>query len=389
MRGLCLTNNSLSYLLLIDRISGLSLPSKEEMSLPPETENTLDRRSGRRDATSGVGLVEILYDRRVIWLLLAAAAIHSVVPAKMLMADWGGGMVPGIAVLIVTGIAIVWLVVVWGLVAMAGICRSWGVRAVVLVLLLLPYPFEISMLAQGIAAVSHLRDDPKTGRGFFDGQTDRELGAAIWTCDWRNRNEGVACDLDKIAALTARTDTSKVSSDGMSLMWWAISNGANPDVLRIVLRGGKPPADVSSWLLDRACCDSGDLPLLRGARRRRGPECTITRRQPLFVQYLPLASGTDGIPRRGRSDRRTGPRRLCSLDASPRLASVRGGGVADRSGRGGGSGRTGWKDYGCAHRRDPAGRCRDTADGRPRARGSPPTAVAADASIQARTGGVQ
>jgi hypothetical protein len=173
--------------------------------------------------------------------------------------------VPGIAILFTLGLAIVWLVAVWGLVAVGAMFRRTVVRAVVLVLLLLPYPFEISMLAQGIAAVPHLGDDPKTGRGFFDSQTDRDLGAAIWACDRRNRNEGVACDLDKIAALTAKTDTSKVSSDGVSLMWWAISNGTNPDVLRIVLRGGKPPADVSSWLLDRACCDSSDLPLLRAA----------------------------------------------------------------------------------------------------------------------------
>jgi hypothetical protein len=233
--------------------------------LPPETENAPDGRGGRRDTAGGAGLLGILHDQRVIWLFLAAAAIHSVVPAKLLLADWGGGPVPGIAVLFVVGFAIAWLVVVWGLAAVGAMFRRTGVRAVVLVLLLLPYPFEISMLAQGIAAVPHLRDDPKTGRGFFDSQTDRDLGAAIWACDWRNRNEGVACDLDKIAALTAKTDTSKVSSAGVSLMWWAISNGANPDVLRIVLRGGKPPADVSSWLLDRACCDSSDLPLLRAA----------------------------------------------------------------------------------------------------------------------------
>jgi hypothetical protein len=228
------------------------------MSLPPETENTLEGRSGRRDAAGGAGVLGILQDRRIIWLFLAAAAIHSVVPAKLLLADWGGGPVPGIAILFTLGLAIVWLVVVWGLVAVGAMFRRTVVRAVVLVLLLLPYPFEISMLAQGIAAVPHLGDDPKTGRGFFDSQTDRELGAAIWACDRANRNEGVACDLDKIATLTAKTDTSKVSSDGVSLMWWAISNGTNPDVLRIVLRGGKPPADVSSWLLDRACCDSSD-----------------------------------------------------------------------------------------------------------------------------------
>jgi hypothetical protein len=235
------------------------------MSLPPETENPPDGRGGRRDTAGGGGLLRILQDQRIIWLFLAAAAIHSVVPAQLLLGDWGGGSVPGIAILFALVFAIVWLVVVWGLVAVGAMFRRTVVRAVVLVLLLLPYPFEISMLAQGIAAVPHLRDDPKTGRGFFDSQTDRELGAAIWACDWSNRNEGVACDLDKITALTAKTDTSKVSSSGTSLMWWAISNGANPDVLRIVLRGGKPPADVSNWLLDRACCDSSELPLLRAA----------------------------------------------------------------------------------------------------------------------------
>src|ERR1700722_10661295 len=234
------------------------------MSLLPETENTPDGRGGRRDTAGGAGLLGILHDQRVIWLFLAAAAIHSVVPAKLLLGDWGGE-VPGIAVLFILGFAIVWLGVVWGLVAVCAVFRRKVLRAVVLVLLLLPYPFEISMLAQGIAAVPHLRDDPKTGRGFFDSQTDRDLGAAIWACDWSNRVKGVPCDLDKIAALTAKTDTSKVSSSGTSLMWWAIINGANPDVLRIVLRGGKPPADVSSWLLDRACCDSSELPLLRAA----------------------------------------------------------------------------------------------------------------------------
>ncbi len=235
------------------------------MALPPETANPADGRGGRRDTAGGAGRLGILRDQRVIWLFLAAAAIHSLVPAKLLLADWGAGSVPSIAILFTLVIAIVWLVVVWGLVAIGAMFPRKGVRAVVLVLLLLPYPFEISLLAQGIAAVPHLGDDPKTGRGFFDSQTDRDLGAAIWACDWRNRNEGVACDLDKIAALTAKTDTSKVSSSGTSLMWWAISNGANPDVLRIVLRGGKPPPDVSSWLLDRACCDSSELPLLRAA----------------------------------------------------------------------------------------------------------------------------
>lgn len=206
-----------------------------------------------------------LQDRRVVWLFLAAAAIHSLVPAKLLLTDYGVGSVPGIAIVVVFVFAIVWLLVVWVLAAVGAMVRRTGVRAVILVLLLLPYPMELSLLGEGIASVPHLLDDPKTGQGYFDSQIDRDLGGAIWACDSRNQNEGVACDLDKIAALTAKTDTAKVSSHGVSLMWWAITSGADPNVLRIVLRGGKPPEDVSSWLLETACCDSSDLPLLRAA----------------------------------------------------------------------------------------------------------------------------
>jgi hypothetical protein len=227
------------------------------MSLSSESQSTA-REGG------GAGRQGFLDGRRVIWLFLAAAAIHSVVPLKMLMAP-SHGMVPGIAILFLLVFAGIWLVVVWGLAALGALVRRRGVRIVVLVLLLLPYPLELELLAQGIAEVPDLFDDPKTGRGIFDTQTDRDLGGAIWACDWRNRNDGAICDLDKIAALTAKTDTSKVASSGTSVMWWAISNGAEPDVLRIVLRGGKPPEDVSSWLLTSACCDDSDLPLLQAA----------------------------------------------------------------------------------------------------------------------------
>jgi hypothetical protein len=206
-----------------------------------------------------------LDDRRIIWLFLAAGAIHSVVPATMLTVCPPPGMVPGMAVLLFSLMAVVWLFAVWGLVTIGAVFRRRGVRAVVLVLLLLPYPMEISLFGEGIAGIPRLLDDPKTGRGYFDTQADRDLGGAIWACDRRNRNDGAVCDLDRIAALTAKTDTSKVSSHGVSLMWWAINNGPEPDVLRIVLRGGTPPGDVSFWLLTEACCDSSDLPLLHAA----------------------------------------------------------------------------------------------------------------------------
>src|SRR5215472_6600201 len=183
------------------------------MSLLPQAENTPDGRGGVRDSAGG-GLRAFLNGRRVIWLFLAAAAIHSIVPAKLLLADFGGGSVPGIAMLVLIVFAVVWLVVVWVLVAVAAVVRRTGVRAVILVILLLPYPLELSLLGEGITSVSHLRDDPK-----IDTQTDRDLGAAIWACDWHNRNEDVTCDLDKIAALTAKTDTSKPSSLGVSLMF--------------------------------------------------------------------------------------------------------------------------------------------------------------------------
>jgi hypothetical protein len=55
------------------------------MSLPPETENTLEGRSGRRDTAGGAGLIGFLRGWRILWLFLAAAAIHSVVPAKLLL----------------------------------------------------------------------------------------------------------------------------------------------------------------------------------------------------------------------------------------------------------------------------------------------------------------
>jgi hypothetical protein len=237
----------------------------EEMSLPSETEDTPDRRGGPEKTVGVASLRGILGDRRIIWLFLATAAIHSIIPAKLLLAPWNGGMVPGIAILLLMVFAIVWLVAVWCLAAAGALVRRKGVRAVILVLLVLPYPFELPLLFQMLTEVPHLLDDPKTGRGYFDGPTDRELGGAIWACDRRNQSDGAVCDLDKIRALTAKTDTSKVSSSGTSLMWWAISSGAEPDVLRIVLKGGKPPEDVSSWLLETACCDSSDLLLLRAA----------------------------------------------------------------------------------------------------------------------------
>jgi hypothetical protein len=279
------------------------------MSLPPQTDHPPDGLGARGRASGSDGSPGILLDQRLIWLFLAAGAIHSIVPAKMLLVDHGG-IVPGIAILM--AFAVVWLVAVWSLVAIGALVRRRGARAVVLVLLLLPYPLELSLLAEGIAAVPHLLDDPKTGRGIFDTQTDRDLGAAIWACDWRNRNEGAICDLDKIAALTAKTDTGKVASSGTSLMWWAISNGAEPDVLRIVLRGGKPPEDVSSWLLTSACCDDSDLPLLHAAldggvdpntRRQVGdPYWFDTFRWPKALEaYLDAGARIDDPDREGYS----------------------------------------------------------------------------------------
>ena len=273
------------------------------MSLSSESQGTAP-------AGSSAGRRGFLDGQRVIWLFVAAAAIHSVVPLKMLLSPIGG-IVPGIAILVLLVFASVWLVVVWGLVALGALVRRKGVRIIVLVLLLLPYPLELQLLAQGIAAVPDLFDDPKTGRGIFDTQTDRDLGGAIWACDWRNRNDAT-CDLDKIAALTAKTDTSKVASSGTSLMWWAISNGAEPDVLRIVLRGGKPPEDVSSWLLTSACCDDSDLPLLHAAldggvdpntRRQVGdPYWFNTFRWPTaLVAYLDAGARIDDPDREGYS----------------------------------------------------------------------------------------
>src|SRR5258707_5790688 len=109
------------------------------MSLPPETETA-------KDAAGGTGLLAWLSGPRIIWLILAAAAIDSVIPLTLLLGilvSGPGGQLPGIAILGLLGFGIVGLALIWGLVAVATLFRRGTTRIIVLVLMLLPFPSEI------------------------------------------------------------------------------------------------------------------------------------------------------------------------------------------------------------------------------------------------------
>ena len=72
----------------------------------------------------------------------------------------------------------------------------------------------------------------------------------------------MVCDLDKVAALARTTDVYAPGMGGESQMALALRNGPNSDVLRILLRAGKPPEEVLQWVLYKAI-DARDATLLR------------------------------------------------------------------------------------------------------------------------------
>ena len=201
---------------------------------------------------------------RMTWLVLALAAGLSVIPLVFLVAEAGGNGVPEVNPLFIGALALIWLALEWGLVALYALVPRGYVRIPVLVLLLVQYPFTIvPMAVRGVQGLASLYDDPSTGRGYFDSQVDRDLAGAIWACDPANRvDHGAVCDLDKVAALARSTDTAKVGRGGESHMALALYDGANRDVVRIVLRGGKPPHDISDLALSLAF-GSQDIDLLR------------------------------------------------------------------------------------------------------------------------------
>jgi hypothetical protein len=111
-------------------------------------------------------------------------------------------------------------------------------------------------------AVTYREPDIETGVGYFDDKADRDLVAAVRACNPRMRQYGLVCDLDKVAALARATDVFEPGLAGESQMALALQNGPNPDVLRILLRTGKPPDDMLRAAFYNAI-DTRDVPLLR------------------------------------------------------------------------------------------------------------------------------
>jgi len=201
---------------------------------------------------------------RVVWLIAAVAVPQSLVAAKLLVrAINPGGMLPGAAFVFLLAIALAWLAMLWGLVLLAARVRRATIRLFVLALLALPDIWSVRTLIEDASdALAHPTPDKETGRGYFDDQADRDLVVAIRACNPELQRHGSVCDLDKVAALARAIDVYASGLGGESQMSLALQNGPNPEILRILLRTAKPPAEVLQWVLFKAL-DLQDLTLLR------------------------------------------------------------------------------------------------------------------------------
>jgi hypothetical protein len=236
------------------------------MPLPSEPEGTPVSPAAPPNAEGSGGPGAWLRGGRVIWLIAAAAVPQSLVAAKLLNGViHPGGMLPGIAFLFMLVFGIGWLVLAWGLVALTVLVRRTTMRFCVLALLVLPDLWCLPILVEDARfSVTHPEPDIETGVGYFDDKADRDLVVAVRACNPRMRQYGLVCDLDKVAALALATDVYEPGMAGESQMALALRNGPNPDVLRILLRTGKPPDDMLKAVLYDAIA-THDVPLLRAA----------------------------------------------------------------------------------------------------------------------------
>jgi hypothetical protein len=234
------------------------------MPLPPEAESTPAAPSNLPNAEGTSGLAAWLRGRQAVWLIAAVAVPQSLVAAKLLNGViHPGGMLPGIAFLFMLVFGIGWLALVWGLVAVALLVRRVTIRLVILALLVLPDLSCLPILFEDARfSVTHPTPNIETGIGYFDDKADRDLVVAVRACNPGMRQYGLVCDLEKVAALARTTDVYAPGLGGASQMALAMRNGPNPDVLRILLRTGKPPDDVLQLVFFQAL-DVRDRTLLR------------------------------------------------------------------------------------------------------------------------------
>jgi hypothetical protein len=232
--------------------------------LPPETENPPAAPTDLPSDQNAAGPGAWFRGGRIVWLIAAVAVPQSLVAVKLLNGAINpGGMIPGIAVLIMLVFGIGWLVLVWALVALAALVRRDTMRLVILVLLAVPDLWCVPILvADAWSAVTYREPDSETGVGYFDDKAGRDLVVAVTACNPRMRQYGMVCDLDKVAALARTTDVYEPGMAGDSQMTLALRNGPNPDVLRILLRAGKPPDDTLKAVFYEALT-TRDVSLLR------------------------------------------------------------------------------------------------------------------------------
>lgn len=236
--------------------------------MPPDPENPPAGPTALPNEAGASGRAGWVRGGRVVWLIAAAAIPQSLLAGKLVNLVMNpGGMVPGLGLLFI--LAIFWLAVVWGLVALAALFRRETVRLVVLTLLAVPDLWCIPVLITDALedaryAQAHPTPDMETGVGYFDDKPDRDLVVAVRACNPELRRYGLVCDLDKVAALSRTIDVYASGLTRDSQMALALQNGPNVDVLRILLRTGKPPDDILQWVFSTAV-DLRDLTLLHAA----------------------------------------------------------------------------------------------------------------------------
>jgi hypothetical protein len=186
-----------------------------------------------------------------LWLILAVAAGLSIPPLVLVIKEVTGDPVPEVNALFIGGFALLWLVVVWSLVAICIAVPRWFVRIPILVLLLMPYVAWIQNAADQGFFWSLIRPDMATGEGYFDTEAERDLAAAIVACD--SHDDPPKCDFPKIDALARAANVNTIGLRGKTFMDLALDAGAVPEIVGSLLRAGETASDAPRRAMDYAC----------------------------------------------------------------------------------------------------------------------------------------
>jgi len=187
----------------------------------------------------------------LLWLILAAAVGLSIPPVVMVVEELTGQAVPEVNPLFIGGVALLWLIVVWALVAICFVTPRRIVRIPILALLLLPYADVVQQLGDQGFFWSLIRPDMATGEGYFHAKADRDLAAAIVACDFHDNPPN--CDFAKIDALARAANVNTIGLRGKSFMDLALEAGGFPRVVGSLLRAGETAGDAQRKAMHYAC----------------------------------------------------------------------------------------------------------------------------------------